>query len=98
MRIIKLHRSLWKPILIMGCERTPFLIIMVSSLLLIVEGGFTIKIIGVVFFVVMTGILAFLNNKDPFFCKVGFRFLRQQTFYASSANYPSKPDYPKNKG
>ena len=96
MRKVTLHRSLWKPILVMGCERTPFIIIMMSSLLLVVQGSFQVKIIGVVFFAVMTAIMAFLTSKDPFFFKILFRYLRYQDYYPSSAMWPGKSDYPKN--
>lgn len=96
MRKVTLHRSLYKPILVMGCERTPFIVIMMSSLLLIVQGSFEVKIIGVVFFAVMTGIMAFLTAKDPYFFKILFRYLRYQDFYLSDAIYPSKSFYPNN--
>lgn len=96
MRKITLHRSLYKPILVMGCERTPFLIIMMSSLLLVVQGSFDIKIIGVVFFIVMTGIMAFLTAKDPYFFKILFRYLRYQDFYPSDAMWPSKSSHSNN--
>lgn len=96
MRTITIHRSLWKPILLMGCERTPFIFIMMSSLLLIVEGGFIVKIVGVVYFAVLTGILAYLTNKDPFFFKVLIRYLSYQDFYPSTAMWPGKNLYAKN--
>lgn len=97
MRKVTLHRSLWKPILVMGCERTPFIIIMMSSLLLVVQGSFDIKIIGVVFFVVMTAIMAYLTNKDPFFFKILFRYLRYQDYYPATSMWPGKTDSTANK-
>lgn len=96
MRKVTLHRSLWKPILVMGCERAPFIVIMMSSLLLVVQGSFEVKIIGVVFFIMMTGIMAFLTNKDPFFFKILFRYLRYQDYYPATAMWPGKSDYPNN--
>ncbi len=97
MRQIKLHKSIVKPKLIAGCERTPFMLVFVSSLLLLVEGTFTVKIVGAAMFIIGVGIIAFLNKKDPFFFKVLFRFLGKQDFYSSSASFPSRPDNPKNK-
>jgi len=96
MRKVTLHRSLYKPILVMGCERAPFMIIMLSSLLLIVQGSFDIKILGIVFFILMTGIMAFLTAKDPYFFKILFRYLRYQDFYPSTAIWPSKSKHPNN--
>jgi type IV secretory pathway TrbD component len=80
----------------MGCERTPFIIVMMSSLLLVVQGSFQVKIIGVIFFVVMTGIMAFLTRKDSYFFKILFRYLCYQDYYPSSAMWPGKKDCPKN--
>lgn len=96
MRKVTLHRSLWKPILVMGCERPPFIIIMMSSLLLVVQGSFQVKIIGIIFFVVMVAIMAFLTSKDPYFFKILFRYLHYQDYYPSSAMWPGKIDCPKN--
>lgn len=96
MRKVTLHRSLYKPILVMGCERAPFITIMMSSLLLIVQGSFEVKIIGIVFFIAMTGIMAFLTAKDPYFFRVLFRYLRYQDYYPASAMFPSKSYYPNN--
>lgn len=97
MRQIKLHKSIVKPKLIAGCERAPFMLVFTSSLLLLVEGTFTIKIFGAALFIIGVGIIAFLNKDDPFFFKVLFRFLYSQDFYSSSANFPSRPKNPNNK-
>jgi type IV secretory pathway VirB3-like protein len=86
-----------KPKLIAGCERTPFMIIFITSLLLLVEGSFTVKIIGAIFFFVGVGIVALLNRYDPFFFKIIFNFLAEQEFYPASADHPSRPANPNNK-
>ena len=65
MRRVSLHRSLWKPIMFMGCERVPFMIIAISSALLIMEGGLWVKVGGVVYFLLMVGIMAMVNARDP---------------------------------
>lgn len=97
MRQVKLHKSIVKPKLIVGCERIPFMLVFITSLLLLVEGKFTVKIIGGVFFFVGVGIIAFLNKKDPFFFKVLIRFLKEQEYYPSSASFPGRPVNPNNK-
>ena len=93
-----MHRSIWKPIMFMGCERTPFMIVAISSGLLIMNGGFIGKIVGVVYFIVAISIIALLNRKDPQFFQILYRytFLYKQDFYANNALYPSKADRPKN--
>lgn len=97
MRQVKLHKSIVKPKLIVGCERTPFMVVFITSLLLLVEGTFTVKIVGGVFFFVGVGIIAFLNRKDPFFFKVLLNFMREQEYYSASANFPGRPVNPNNK-
>jgi type IV secretory pathway TrbD component len=97
MRQVKLHKSIIKPKLVMGCERGPFMVVFITSLLLLVEGSFSVKIAGAVFFFLSIGIIAFLNRKDPFFFKILFRFLREQEFYPASADFPSRPANPNNK-
>lgn len=97
MRQVKLHKSIVKPKLIMGCERAPFMVIFIVSLLLLVEGSFSVKIAGGVFFAFFTGLIAFLNRKDPFFFVILRRFISQQPFYSASGDYPSRPANPNNK-
>lgn len=80
----------------MGCERTPFLLVAISSALLIMEGTLLIKIIGVVYFFIMVGIMAFCNAKDPFFFNILVRYRKYQDFYANNALYPGQPDKPNN--
>lgn len=95
-REITLYRALWKPSLVMGCERLPFIIIMMISLLPIVQGTFMVKIGGVIFFIVFTGILSYLGKKDPFFMAILWRYLKYQDFYPSSAMCPGKKSNPNN--
>lgn len=98
MRMMKLHKSIVKPKLIAGCERAPFLLVLMSSLMLIVEGTFGVKIFGVILFMIGVGIIAFFNKSDPFFFKVLGRFLsHKQNFYSASASFPSRRKNPNNK-
>lgn len=96
MRRVPMHRSIWKPIMFMGCERTPFMIVAISSALLVMNGGFWGKVLGVVYFLVAVGIIAFLNAKDPQYFQILFRYTSRQDFYPNNAPYPGKSDHPKN--
>ena len=96
MRRVPLYRSVWKPILYLGCERAPFLLIAISSALLIMEGSLWVKIGGIIYFAVMIGIFALINAKDPFIFKILWRYRLYQDFYPSHAMYPGKADDPKN--
>jgi len=89
MERISLDRSLWKPVLFMGCERVPFLIVAVTSGLLIMEGSLWVKIAGVIYFVIMVAVIAFLNANEPSLFTILWRYLWQyQNFYPSNALYP----------
>lgn len=96
MRRVPLYRSLWKPIMYMGCERTPFMVVLFSSALLVMQGGLWVKISGVVYFFIMVGIMALVNSRDPFFFQILWRYKSYQDFYPSNALYPGKKDRPIN--
>lgn len=96
MRRIQIHPGVWKPVLFMGCEKLPFLIVAISSALLIMEGGLWVKIGGVMYFAVTVGAIALVNAREPFFFQIIWRYKSYQDFYPSNAMYPGKPDNPKN--
>jgi len=96
MRRVPLYRSLWKPIMYMGCERVPFMVVLFSSALLVMQGGLWVKVGGVVYFFIMVGIMAIVNSRDPFSFKILWRYKSYQDFYPSNALYPGKKDRPIN--
>jgi len=96
MRRVPMHRSLWKPILFMGCERTPFMIAAISSALLIMNGGMWAKILGLAYFVIAVALMAIINAKDSQYFQIMWRYVKYQNYYANNAIYPGKSDCPKN--
>ena len=96
MRRVPLRSAIWKPKLFMGCERVPFLIVVISSGLLIMEGGLWVKIAGVIYFLIMVGIMALVNAKEPFFFQILWRYRSYQDFYPNNAMYPGRPSKAKN--
>ena len=96
MRRTPLYRAAWKPTMLVGCERVPFVLVAIVSGILVMEGGFWIKVIGAAFFVIGVGIMALINSKEPFAFAIGWRYLFYQDYYASHALYPGKPDRPNN--
>ena len=96
MRKVPLYRAAWKPVLLLGCEKWPFIAVALTAGLLVMEGGFWIKIFGGLYFFIAVGFMAFINSKDPFAFTIGFRYWRYQDYYASHALYPGKPDRPNN--
>ena len=94
MQRMPFQRSISKPIMMMGCERVPFYIIALTSGLLIMEGGWIIKAIGLFYFLLMVGIVSFLNSKDPFLFHILYRYYKYEDFYANNALYPSTADDP----
>lgn len=96
LRRVPLYRSIWKPIHWMGCERTPFMIVALSSAMLVLEGGLYCKIAGVIYFVISIGLIAFVNSYDPFYFQILWRYKSYQDYYPNNAIYPGKADRPKN--
>ena len=90
MRYTPLHKAIWKPRLFMGCEPKPFLIVMLSSGLLIMEGSLWVKIAGAIYFIVMVAGMAIANAIDPFFFTILYRYLQYQDFYSNNALFPGK--------
>jgi type IV secretory pathway TrbD component len=80
----------------MGCERTPFILVALSSALLVLEGTPWAKVFGVVYFLVLVGIMAFVNSNDPFAFQIYMRYWTYQDFYPNNAIYPGKVNKPKN--
>ena len=96
LRRVPLYRSFWKPILWMGCERAPFMVIAGTSAVIILQGGLWIKIIGVIYFIFGVGIIAIVNTYDPFYFHILWRYKSQQDYYPNNAMYPGRQDKPKN--
>lgn len=94
MQRINLERSIWKPVLLMGCERVPFLAVALSSVALVMEGSLWVKIGGVIYFALAIAVIAWCNSKEPFFFRMCYRYLQYQDFYPSNALYPGKSDRP----
>ena len=80
----------------MGCERGPFMVVMLSSGLLIMQGGLWVKIAGVIYFLIMIAIMAVINSKDPFFFQILWRYKSYQDFYPNIAMHPGRRDKPNN--
>lgn len=96
MQKMPLYRGLWKPILFMGCERTPFMLVAITSACLVLEGGLWIKVFGIIYFIILIVVMAVINSKDPYYFQILWRYKSYQYFYLNNANYPGKPDNPNN--
>lgn len=90
MRRTPLHKAIWKPRLLMGCEPWPFLMILTTSLLLVIEGSLWLKVLGVCYFVIFVGLIALLNAKEPFFFQIINRYRANQDFYPNNALHPGR--------
>lgn len=91
-----IHRSLYKPILFVGCERLPFTIVVT------IGGVFamayqTLWMMGLIliFYLLSLILIRRINENDPQFFKCLYRYLTNfNDFYPANANYPGKVDNP----
>ena len=92
MRRRQIRQALYKPHLIMGCEKLPLAIVAFISLITAVLAPTIItKIVGILFGFSLMMLIKFLNSKEPYIFEILYRYLKFQKFYLNIAKYPSKP-------
>ena len=97
MRKWSLYKGLWKPTLILGCERIPwFIIAAIGGLIAMESNTWTPRILAVVLSLILFSILRMINNKEPMYFKLMYRYITFQRFYLNVAKYPSSPRCIKN--
>ena len=98
MRKRQILKALWKPQLLMGCERIPFIIILGCSGIIAMSGeGWWVRGSGVAFGVVIIILMRRINKNEPLAFKILARYAALQKYYLSCALYPSKPVKPNNR-
>jgi type IV secretory pathway TrbD component len=91
-RVLPVHQSLTRPILIMGVERRAFWIeFMLGTILILGIGTVTSAIIGSIITGVIHIVLSKMAKADPMMIDV-FRFhVMHQAFYPARSPYEGKP-------
>ncbi len=97
-RRIVIHKSLYRPILFVGCERLPFtLLITIGGMIIMSYQSLLISVNVLVFYII--GIMAIrrINTDDPQFFRCLFRYVRYYAdYYPANAFYPGRADRPQN--
>ncbi|MBP9742402.1 MAG: VirB3 family type IV secretion system protein [Burkholderiales bacterium] len=95
-RKIVIYKSLYKPVLFMGCERLPFTLMVTVGGVLIMAYQTLLVFIGVLaFYLVGIILIRRVNEDDPQFFKCLMRYLHlYRDFYPANEFYPGEADVP----
>ena len=96
LRYTPIHRSLYRPLLFVGCERLPFTIIvaMGGAVIMAYQNLWVIGFV-LVFYLVNIILIRRVNENDPQFFWCLYRYLRYYVdYYPANEFYPGKSDKP----
>jgi type IV secretory pathway TrbD component len=86
-RKVDVHRSLTRPILMMGCEREPLIIsALVAVTLVFMLGNLVFAIVGVAFWMIAVGVLQRMAKADHQMSTIYVRHSRYRTFYPAQSS------------
>ena len=86
-RKIDVHRSLTRPLLMMGCEREPLIISAVlAATLVFMLGNLFFAIVGVLFWVIAVGVLQRMAKSDHQLSSIYLRHTKYRTFYSAQSS------------
>jgi type IV secretory pathway TrbD component len=96
LRKIPIHKSLYKPLLFVGCERLPFTVIVtIGGVMLMAFVNLYSVIAILLFYLVSILLVRRVNESDCQFFKCIYRYVAQyQDYYPANANYPGRVDKP----
>lgn len=97
-RKILIHKSLYKPVLFVGCERLPFTIVAtIGGVMLMSYLNLYAIILVLLFYVISIVLIRRVNETDSQFFKCLYRYVRYYNdYYPANAFYPGRKDIPKN--
>ena len=92
MRVSPIHRSLTRPILVLGANRNPAMILALISTVLGIAGGIRLPNVILALCIFFGGIWVFrwMAQKDPFYFDMFLRHIRQQDYYPSISEADGK--------
>lgn len=96
LRTTPIHRSLYKPLLFMGCERLPFtLIVAIGGAIIMAYTNLLVTLGVLVFYLLCIGVIRRINETDPQYFWCLYRYLRYyQDYYPANEFYPGIADKP----
>lgn len=91
-RKIVIHKSLYRPILFVGCERLPFTIVVtIGGVLIMAYQTILILVFVLIFYCLSLILIRKVNEHDPQFFMCMARFLRYSNdYYKASEFYPGR--------
>lgn len=91
-----IHRSLYQNVLFVGCERLPFMLVIVIGGVVVMLQPSLLAIIGVIiFYLVMISLIRYINKNDSQYFLCLYRYLRYgQDYYPVHEFYPGRSDKP----
>lgn len=95
-RKVIIHKSLYKPVLFVGCERLPFTIVVtIGGVLIMAYQSIYIFGLVLVFYLISIILIRRVNETDPQFFSCLVRYIRYyQDAYPANEFYPGLPDKP----
>ena len=95
-RKIPIHRSLYKPLLFVGCERLPFTIVVsIGGVITMAYINFYSIIAVLCFYLISLVLIRRVNEEDAQFFKCLYRYLsKYQDYYPANSFYPGRSDKP----
>lgn len=95
-RKILIHKSLYKPLLFVGCERLPFTIIVAIGGIITMSYVSLYAVFAVfLFYLVSLIFIRRVNENDGQFFKCMYRYVaKYQDYYPANAFYPGRSDKP----
>ncbi len=93
----KIHKSLYKPVLFVGCERLPFtLITMIGGIILMQYQNIYSIVIVLIFYIFSIASIRRINVNDPQFFMCLMRYVRYfKDYYSANEFYPGAVDNPR---
>jgi type IV secretory pathway TrbD component len=86
-RKIDVHRSLTRPLLMMGCEREPLIVsALLAVTLVFMLGNLVFAIGGVAFWVISVAVLARMAKSDHQMSTIYVRHSKYRTFYPAESS------------
>lgn len=94
-----IYRSLYKPLLFVGCERLPFtLIVAIGGGVIMAYQNLWVTGFVFLFYIIAIILIRRVNESDPQYFRCLYRYLRYyQDYYPSNAFYPGLVDKPLSK-
>ncbi|MCC2624522.1 MAG: hypothetical protein K0R14_395 [Burkholderiales bacterium] len=96
LRTTLIHRSLYKPLLFVGCERLPFtMVVAIGGAVIMAYMNLFVTLGVFIFYIICIILIRRINEADPQYFRCLYRYLRYyQDYYPANEFYPGCSDQP----